>query len=354
MDRRQFGKMTLGGALTSAFADSPAPAAANPPGVKICAQSGANPTADDLLFLKQLGVGYVSVGAPASMRTAEGFLEIKKRYADAGITVYNIGNTSVHNMPEVTLNLPGRDQKIEEYKNYLRNLGKAGIHYTTYAHMGNGIWSSGRAEVRGSMGREYDRANPNKRGTWDGKTWQEPLSHGREFTKDEIWENYTYFIRQVAPVAEEQGVKIGIHPDDPPEPVLAGVPRCIFGNFEGYKRAFEIAKSPNVGMCLCCGCWLEGGPLMGKDVVETIRYFGKQKKIWKVHFRNVDKPLPHFTETLMDNGYYEMSRIMKALVEVKFDGIIILDHTPALAGGGRAPMSYGIAYMTALLRAMTT
>jgi len=74
--------------------------------------------------------------------------------------VWNIGNTSVHNMPEVTLNLPGRDQKIEEYKNYLRNLGKAGIHYTTYAHMGNGIWSSGTGEVRGSRGREYDRANP--------------------------------------------------------------------------------------------------------------------------------------------------------------------------------------------------
>ncbi|MBZ5584057.1 MAG: mannonate dehydratase [Acidobacteriia bacterium] len=354
MDRRQFGKMTLGGALASGFLENPGvAAAAATPGIKICAQSGANPTPDDLLFLKQLGVGYVSVGSPANMRTAEGFLEIKKRYADGGITVYNIGNTSVHNMPEVTLNLPGRDQKIEEYKNYLRNLGKAGIHYTTYAHMGNGIWSSGRAAVRGSAGREYDRASPNKRGTWDSKTWQEPLSHGREFTKDEIWANYQYFIRQVAPVAEEQGIHIGIHPDDPPEPVLAGVPRCIFGNFEGYKRAFEVARSPNVGMCLCCGCWLEGGPLMGKDVVETIRYFGKQKKIWKVHFRNVDKPLPHFTETLMDNGYFEMSKIMKALVEVRFDGIIILDHTPALAGGGRAPMSYGIAYMTALLRAMS-
>ena len=56
-----------------------------------------------------------------------------------------------------------------------------------------------------------------------------------------------------SPVAEEAGVRIGIHPDDPPAPVLAGVPRCIFGNFEGYKRAMEIANSPNVGLCLCCG-----------------------------------------------------------------------------------------------------
>jgi len=95
----------------------------------------------------------VSVGSTADLRTAEGFQQIKKRYADAGITVWNVGNTSVHNMPDVTLNLPGRDQKIEEYKQYLRNLGKAGIYYTTYAHMGNGIWSSGRATIRGAGGR---------------------------------------------------------------------------------------------------------------------------------------------------------------------------------------------------------
>ena len=75
------------------------------------------------------------------------------------------------------------------------------------------------------------------------------------FRTDEIWDNYTYFIRQVAPVAEENSVRIGIHPDDPPVPELAGVPRCIFANFEGYKRAMEIADSPNVGICLCCGCW---------------------------------------------------------------------------------------------------
>src|SRR6266849_1888442 len=98
----------------------------------------------------------------------------------------------------------------------------------------------------------------------------------------------------------------GIHPDDPPVPVLAGVPRCIFSNFEGYKRALEIANSPNVGICLCCGTWLEGGkPLTGKDPEEMIRYFGA-KKIWKIHFRNVSAPLPHFVETFMDNGYYDM------------------------------------------------
>jgi mannonate dehydratase len=352
LSRREFGKMTLGGAIGAAFFHTGANSAEvrkNAPGIKICIQSSATPTDDDLLFIRQLGASHVSVASPPEMRTAEGFLQIKKRYADAGITVWNIGNSSVHNMPEVTLNLPGRDEKIEEYKNYLRNLGRAGIYYTTYAHMGNGIWSSGRTDVRGASAREFDLASPNKKGTWVEKTWTEPLSHGRVYTEKEIWDNYIYFIKQVAPVAEEQGIRIGIHPDDPPVPVLAGVPRCIFSNFEGYKRALEIANSPNVGICLCCGTWLEGGrKLTGKDPEEMIRYFGAQK-IWKIHFRNVSAPLPHFVETFMDDGYYDMYKIMQALRDVNFDGIMILDHSPTMIGGRYVQTAYGVAYMKALL-----
>jgi mannonate dehydratase len=351
--RREFGKLALAGALGGSALLTPAAAASvhqSVPGIKLCAMSSPKPTDEDLLFLRQIGAEFVSVGSTPDLRTAEGFLQIKKRYADAGISVWNIGNPSVHNMPEVTLNLPGRDQKIEEYKQYLRNLGQAGIYYTTYAHMGNGIWSSGTALVRGARAREFDMASPDKYGWWLDAKFHEPLSHGREFTKEEIWENFTYFIRRVAPVAEEAGVRIGIHPDDPPVPVLAGVPRCIFGNFEGYKRALEIANSPNVGICLCCGTWLEGGrKLMGKDPDEVIRHFGAEK-IWKIHFRNVSAPLPHFIETFMDDGYYDMYKIMQALREVHYDGIVILDHSPAMVGGGYAQTAYGFAYMRALLK----
>jgi mannonate dehydratase len=192
------------------------------------------------------------------------------------------------------------------------------------------------------------------------------------YTKEEIWDNYRYFIKKVVPVAEEAGVRIGIHPDDPPQPMLAGVPRCIFSSFEGYKKALEIANSPNIGMCLCVGCWLEGGPLMGKDAVETIKYFGGKKKLFKVHFRNVSAPLPHFTETLMDDGYYDMYKVMEALVDVKFEGIAIPDHIPGVgqmpggrqagapgARGAGAPqfrpnpgLAYCIGYMNALLKAV--
>src|SRR5215831_1061719 len=122
-DRRQFGKLTMGAAaMLASSAESPAATHTIQPGIKLCAQAPAKPTDNDLLFLQQLGAEYVSVASTPDLRTAEGFLEIKKRYAGAGITVWNIGNTSVHNMPEVTLNLPGRDKKIEEYKQYIRNL----------------------------------------------------------------------------------------------------------------------------------------------------------------------------------------------------------------------------------------
>jgi len=367
--RREFGKVVL----TAALADSAKrPGSATvprfPPGIKIATSYRADPTDEDLLFLNQIGVEYVSLPASPETANAESFTKMRQRYEASGINVYNVGSGvgpsgSLHNIPEVTLNLPGRDQKIEEYKNYLRYLGQAGVHYTTYAHMGNGIWSSGRAKTRGCDTRELDLASPDRQGVWAGKIYKEPLSHGRVFTKEEIWENYTYFIKQVAPVAEQAGVKIGIHPDDPPAPVLAGVPRCIFGNFEGYKKAMEIANSPNVGICLCCGTWLEGGKqLTGKDPEEMIRYFGAEK-IFKIHFRNVSAPLPHFIETFMDNGYYDMYKIMKALRDVRFDGIVIPDHVPrmgaASTGNGRgsggstdsyfrASLAYSIAYMRAL------
>ena len=302
--RRDLGKIAVSAAAAMvAQSNLSATVVPNPPGIKIATTYRVDPADGDLLFLQQIGVEYVSLNPTPEQATAEAFTAMRLRYESAGIKVYNVGSGvgpsgSLHNMPEVTLNLPGRDQKIEEYKNYLRYAGKAGIHYTTYAHMGNGIWSSGRAKMRGCDSRELDLSSPNRQGVWAGKVYKEPLSHGRVFSEREIWDNYSYFIKQVTPVAEEAGVRIGIHPDDPPAPILAGVPRCIFSNFEGYKRAMEIANSPNVGLCLCCGTWLEGGKaLTGKDPEEMIRYFGK--KIFKIHFRNVSAPLPHFVETFM-------------------------------------------------------
>jgi mannonate dehydratase len=104
-----------------------------------------------------------------------------------------------------------------------------------------------------------------------------------------------------------------------------------------------------VGLCLCVGCWLEGGPAMGKGVLETIRHFGAQKKIFKVHFRNVDQPLPHFVESWLNNGYQDMRLVMEALVEIGFDGVTIPDHTPIILDNPYIGTAYTLGYMQALL-----
>jgi mannonate dehydratase len=320
-----------------------------PAGMKIAAQASPEPKPEDLQFIQQMGVDYVVLWTGGDKASYEYYAKSKALYEAAGLKVYGFGSFSVHNQDAIVLNLPGRDEKIEEYKTHLRNLGKAGIPYTTYAHMANGIWSTAReTTLGGAPARAFDLAKADT-GYWVGREYHGPLTHEREYTQEEIWENFEYFIKQVAPVAEEAGVRIGIHPDDPPVPELGGVPRCIFSNFEGYRRALEIADSPNVGICLCVGCWLEGGPLMGKDVVETVHYFGEQKKLFKVHFRNVDQPLPHFVETFIDGGYMDMYKVLKAMRDVDFDGVLIADHIPTMANDPRVGTAYTIGYMKALV-----
>jgi mannonate dehydratase len=320
-----------------------------PRGMKIALQSSPEPGEDDLKFIKQMGIDYVVLWTGGDKASYEYYASRRKLFEAAGLRVYGFGDSAVHNQDAITLNLPNRDKKIEEYLAHIRNLGKAGIHYTTYAHMANGIWSTERELTRGGApARAFDLAKADA-GHWDGAHYLMPLTHGRTYSQEEIWDNYAYFIKKVAPVAEEAGVFIGIHPDDPPVPELGGIPRCIFSSFEGYKRALEIADSPNIGICLCVGCWLEGGSWMGKDVFETIRYFGKLNKLFKIHFRNVDQPLPHFVETFLDVGYMNMYGVMKTLREIDFDGVLIADHIPLMANDHRLGTAFSIGYMKALL-----
>lgn len=341
--RRTFAALTAG----AGFAPGKRPLEQWKPGIKISLQLPGDPSDEDLAFVRQLGLRFVNIPSGGAAATPDNLIRLRQKAEAAGLKVFKSGNRNVHNMPEVTLDLPGRDEKIEEYKQYLRNLASAGICYTTYAHMGNGIWSSQReATPGGALARAFDlRKNP--KGVWRDKTFEGPLTHGRRYSEREIWDNYVYFIRRITPVAEELGIRIGIHPDDPPGEPLGGVPRCIFSSFEGYRQALEIASNPNVGLCLCCGCRLEGGPRMGKGPEETIRYFARLGKLFKVHFRNASAPLLYFVETFMDTGYGDMYRTMRTLVEVDFRGCAIADHVPSIAGCRNAGWAYSIACMKA-------
>ncbi len=324
------------------------------PGIQIGTYVSSDATDDELLLLQQLGVEWamLNVANPAD-HTVERYREFARRLADYGMQIYRIARHDVHNVEQITLNLSGRDEKIEDFCNFLRMLGAAGVHYHTYAHMGNGIWTTSHTAGRGGVrARQLDISQA--KGHWNGKVYEGELTHGREYSEDELWDNYAYFIRKVMHVAEEEGVYIGFHPDDPPVYALGGVPRCIFGNFDGYRRALEIADSPNFGVCLCVGCWLEGGKIgMGCDVVEAVRYFGERGKLFKVHFRNVSNPMPEpWQETFIDDGYQDMHRVMQVLRAVEYDGCIIPDHIPQMVGGPGPGLAYSIAYMRALVQAV--
>lgn len=327
---------------------------ASRPGIQIGTSLSSDASDDDLLLVQQLGVEWAMINvADPSHHSVEHYRALARRLGEYGIQIYRIANHGVHNVDAITLNLPGRDEKVEEFCQFIRNLGAAGIYYHTYAHMGNGIWSTGATAGRGGVqARALDIKDA--RGHWDGKIYEGELTHGRVYSEEELWDNFEYFIRKVVPVAEEAGVYIGFHPDDPPVYGLGGIPRCIFGNFAGYQRALEIADSPNIGVCLCVGCWLEGGKVgMGCDVIEAIRHFGAQGKLFKVHFRNVSNPMPEpWQETFIDDGYQDMHHVMQALRAVNYDGAIIPDHIPRMVGGSGPGLAYSIAYMRALVQAV--
>ncbi len=296
-------------------------------------------TDEEFQLAKQLGMEYVNAW-PGPDRLQE----VAQKVQAAGLKVAKLG-CPVHNAPEIVLNLPGRDEKIEQFKQHLRAVGALGIRHHLYAHMGNSVWRTAPETNRGgAICTAFDEGKPLTPARAN-------VTLDRRYTEDELWKNWEYFARQVAPVAEKAGVHIGVHCDDPPGLTLGNVPRPIFSSFEGYKRAIEIANSPNIGMGLCVGCWLEGGPRMGKNVLETIEYFGGLKKLFVIHFRNVQGTLPHFYETYLNEGYMDMYKVMRALRKVNFDGVLIGDHFPRMvaSAGPLGGQIYTIGYIQALI-----
>ncbi|MBK7931679.1 MAG: mannonate dehydratase [Bryobacterales bacterium] len=181
----------------------------------------------------------------------------------------------------------------------------------------------------------------------------EKQAFDREYSADDIWATYTYFMKAVLPVAEKAGVRLALHPDDPPLAKMNGVAK-LFVHYDGYARAEKIAAgSKAFALTFCVGTWMEGGAAMGKDVFQMIEDFGARGKIADVHFRNVSSPLPRFVETFTDDGYVDMYEVMKTLRKVKFNGTVVPDHVPEFAGDKgirRAGTAYCIAYMRSLLR----
>jgi mannonate dehydratase len=166
-----------------------------------------------------------------------------------------------------------------------------------------------------------------------------------------MWENYAYFLGAVLPVAERAGVRLALHPDDPPVPSLAGVAR-IFVSVENFKRAYEMAGgSPAWGLDLCLGCCSEmpGG---AANVREMIEYFGPKGRIFYVHFRDVKGTVPRFAECFIGEGNYDAAATMRLLKRNGFTGFLLDDHVPHVVDDtpwGHRGRAHAIGYMQGLL-----
>ena len=298
-----------------------------------------HPDMEGVNFLNQIGVEWVRVGShQIPDQNLETILEAKDLLACYGLKIYCLHSHNFYNMQSVVLGLGDRNEWIDKYLEHITKLGAAGIHYTTYAHMANGVWRSyDRIPIRGgASGGGLDLRKPMHARGKRLENYVE-LMHSREYSEDELWQYFEYFIKQVVPVAESAGVYIGMHPDDPPLYKIGGVPRCILSSFEGYKRALDIAGSPNIGACLCIGCWIEAGSeRMGASPEEFIRYLGERKKIFKLHVRNVTQMIHEpggFAETFPDAGYYNLVDVIQALDDIDYDGAIFNDHLVDMVGG---------------------
>ena len=301
-------------------------------------------TDDDLLFQQQVGLKWARVEFGERPIGYDALLATQQRFARFGMRIYSGVHYSYRSL-KVQLGQPGRDKDIETYCQFLRDLGRLKIPIASYDfHPGN-TYTTSVVPRRGYMAREFDLDS--------FRSKVEKQEFNREYSADDIWANYAYFMKAVLPVAEQAGVKLALHPDDPPLAKMNGVAK-LFTHYDGYHRAEQIAGgSPAWGLTFCVGTWSEGGTKMGKDVFEMIHDFGGRGKIFEVHFRNVSGPLPRFVEAFPDDGYLDMYQVMKALRQVKFNGAAEPDHVPKLAGDSgilRAGTAYCLVYMRALLK----
>jgi mannonate dehydratase len=317
----------------------------DPKNTKICHRINARTiTDDDLLFLKQIGLRWARLEFGEQETPFEYLRATQERFARYGMRIFS-GVHYAYRTRRVQLGESGRDKDIETYRQFLRDIGKLGIPVASYDFHPANTYTTSEVERRGYKTRVFDLTDFRQR--------VEKRAFDREYSADEIWANYTYFVKAVLPVAEEAGVKLALHPDDPPVAKMNGVAK-LFTHYDGYARAEQIAAGSKAwGLTFCAGTWSEGGEKMGKDVFEMIRDFGRRGKIFEVHFRNVSAPLPRFEETFPDDGYMDMYQVMKALREVRFEGAAEPDHVPQLAGDSglrRAGTAYIVAYMRSLLR----
>jgi mannonate dehydratase len=283
-------------------------------------------------------------------------VELRERVESFGLEFYGIRLLPWKWTYKWQLGLPGRDEQLENLRKTVRNMGAAAMPMLVYnMHALRQYRTSSAAPQRGGttateFSYEDARDLPLMEGGPGTDTSLIPESHRRPITDDQMWDNLAYLLEAIIPVAEEAGVRLALHPDDPPVPSLGGVAR-IMRSPEAFRRVVEMAPSDHHGIGFCQGCFAE----MGADVPEEIRYFGSRGKIFFVDFRNVTGSTERFCETFPDDGDVDMAESMRAYKEVGFDGPMSPDHILHIDGDstwGHQYWSYAVGHMKGLAQAI--
>jgi mannonate dehydratase len=253
--------------------------------------------------------------------------QLKTAYADYDLDVTVIEDTPP--LDDARLGGPRRDEQIDWFIDQINAMGRLGIGTICYNWLARASWARTDSDIRlrgGAITNGFDEAK-----LADARPLIEPGS----VTHDDLWRNFAYFLEAVVPAAEAAGVKLALHPDDPPLPEVRGVPR-IMGSPEAFERVVATVDSPANGITLCQGNFR----LMTDDLPAVIRRFGQMQKIFFVHFRDVAGDAHHFVEVFHDAGPTDMLECMRVYHEVGFDGPMRPDHVPAFEGESGRDFGY--------------
>ena len=308
-----------------------------------------------LRLLSALGVNHICSGHLATDQewSVDSLVALRRQVASHGISLEAVplpmSSSPIEKaeLPDILLaRSPGRDRAIERICGMIRHAGRAGIPLLKYNLTFLGVVRDQRVPGRGASTYAsfvYDEKKANERLTLAG-----PVS------AEEYWDRITYFLQKVVPVAEEAKVRIALHPNDPgldPAHPYYGV-HAVLASVDGLKRFVDTVPSPYHGLNFCQGTITEMLANPDQEIHDVIRYFGSRGKIFNVHFRNIQGGFLNFRETFPDNGDVNLPRCLETYRAVGFDGMVMPDHVPEIAGdpGGIKAFSYCFGYIQALLQ----
>jgi mannonate dehydratase len=247
---------------------------------------------------------------------------------------------------QARLGKPGRDKEIDNVCRTIRAAGEEGVSLLEWRFWPDFYWDE-RVGYYYTKGRGGARLRAFDYGRVKDLP---PFAEIGAVDEKEMWERFLYFARPIVAAAEKAGVRLTMHPNDPPVPLMRGVAR-IFHHPDGLRRFLREVPSKHSGVTFCQGTIAE----MGVNVLDEIRSFGKAGKIFLVHFRFVKGTVPRYTEVFIDEGDLDPLESMKAYREVGFGGPFVSDHTPAIEGDtrwGHRGRTFSLGFMRALVHAV--